>query len=375
MKLELFKTSTIKKLLVAALLSSSTVAFAQPADEPTPQPVEEPAPAPAPVEEPAPAPAAEPAPAPRPARRPPAPAAQPAPAPTAQPAPTPAPAADPTPAPAPAPMDPALAQPTPVEPTPAPVEAPPPPHGAEGPPVVVDTANETPAGTAHKPTPAGHGDPTEHFNWAGNWFSYKSKDVYGGPLGDGKMVDHDGQVVMHVDSKTGQMVPAEEEPMSPPFVFMLLNFGLLLLILAKYGGPVARKLAQERHDQIKTALDEAAKLRDQAKEKLAEYETRIKDVDAEVKKLVDGIRADAEADKARILHAASAQAAQMKKDAEMRIAAEIEIARAQLAKEVAVAATGATEKLLREKVTSDDQTKLVSTFITNVQTGTRKEAR
>ena len=245
-------------------------------------------------------------------------------------------------------------------------------HG-EHPPVEANVnANETPAGTAHD-VPAGHGDPTQHFNWAGNWFSYKSKDVYGGPLGDGKMVDpHTGQVVMDAHHP-GQ--PAEEEPMSPPFVFMLLNFGILLLILAKFGGPAARKLAAERHDQIKSALDEAAKLREQAAKKLSEYETRIKDVDAEVKKLVDGIRADAEADKARILEAAAVQAAQMKKDAEQRIAAEIELARAQLAREVAAAATNATEKLLKEKVTADDQNKLVSTFIGNVQNGARKEVR
>ena len=241
------------------------------------------------------------------------------------------------------------------------------------PPLEANTnANETPAGTAHDIPHGIAGDPTKHFNWADNWFSYKKKDVYGGPLGDGKMVDpHTGQPV--IDPHTG--AAAEEEPMSPPFVFMLLNFGILLLILAKYGGPAARKLAQERHDQIKTALDEAAKLRDQAAQKLAEYETRIKDVDSEVKKLVDGIRADAEADKKRILEAAAAQAVQMKKDADQRIAAEIELARTQLTREVASAAANATEKMLKEKVTADDQTKLVTTFIGNVQGGGRKEAR
>jgi F0F1-type ATP synthase membrane subunit b/b' len=232
-----------------------------------------------------------------------------------------------------------------------------------------------------------HHDPTKHFNWAGNWFSYYDKDVYGGKLGDGVMRDHDGQVVMHAVEKTVPdpekpgatkhvtvIEPMEEEGMSPPFVFMLLNFGLLLLIIAKFGGPVASKLARERSDQIKDALDDAAKLRAQAQSKLTEYETRIKDVDAEVKKLVDGIRADAEADKARILEAASKQAAIMKRDAELRIAAEIEMARTLLQREVAVAASGATEKILREKMTQDDQTKLITTFIGSVQ-NTSKEAR
>jgi F-type H+-transporting ATPase subunit b len=203
-------------------------------------------------------------------------------------------------------------------------------------------------------------DPTRHFNFAN--FSYRGKDEYGGPFGDGYETDLEGRKL-------------EEEPMSAPFVLMLVNFGILLIILGKYGGPVARKLAEDRHDQIKTALDEAAKLRKQAADKLAEYETRIKDVDSEIKQLVDGIRADAEADKARILKAAEVQAEQMKREAEQRIAAEIELARAALTKEVTSAASAATEKLLREKVTKDDQSKLVSTFIAGVEGSARKEAR
>jgi hypothetical protein len=88
-----------------------------------------------------------------------------------------------------------------------------------------------------------HAVPTKHFNWAGNGFSVGKKDVYGGPLGDGKMTDHDGNVLMHVveekvpdpnDRTKTITVPKlevlEEEVMSPPFVFMLLNFGILLLI-------------------------------------------------------------------------------------------------------------------------------------------------
>ena len=222
---------------------------------------------------------------------------------------------------------------------------------AEGP------GSEHHEGTEHEV----EGDPTEHWNWTN--IHYHGKDEYGGTFGDGTMTD----------TKTGTVVK-EEEPMSAPFVLMLLNFGILLLILAKWGGPVARKLAQDRHDQIKSALDEAAKLRDQAATKLAEYEAKVKGLDNEVKQIVDGIRADAEADKKRILESATAQAAQMKRDAEQRIAAEIEYARKALQKEVTVAASTATEKLLKDKVTSDDQNKLVSTFITNVQNG-RKEAR
>jgi len=208
-------------------------------------------------------------------------------------------------------------------------------------------------------------DPTEHFNWfgfsPGHLFDYVGKDEYGGKFGDDQMLDKNGH---QVKNEKGEK--EEEEPASPPFIFMLLNFGIFLLILGKTLWPAGQKLSQERHDQIKTALDEAQKLREQAQQKLAEYETRIKDVDAEVKKIVDDIRAGADEDKKRILENAERQAKQMKHDAELRIAAEIEMARHQLAKEVAVAASTATEKLLREKTTADDQKKLVGNFISGM---------
>ena len=214
-------------------------------------------------------------------------------------------------------------------------------------------------------------DPSQNFNWLGydrgHLFDYKSKDASGGPVGDNQMAEKDAKGHSHVVH--------EEEPGNPPFVLLLLNFAVLLFILAKFGGPIARKTAQERHDLIKNALDEAASLRKQAADRLAEYETRLKKADDEVKALVAGIRADAEADKVRILAAAEAQAAQMKKDAEQRIAAEIELARATLTREVTAAAAAATERLLRDKTTAGDQEKLVSDFIKDVQGRSSKEAR
>ena len=197
-------------------------------------------------------------------------------------------------------------------------------------------------------------DPTKHFNF---WnVHYAGKDEYGQNFGDGYEITPDGKKL------------DEEEPMSPPFIFLLLNFALLLIILGKYGAPVARKLAEDRHDQIKNAIDEAAKLRDQAAAKLAELQKKVEGLDAEIKKLVDGIRTDAEAHKARIHEAGAVQSAQMKRDAELRIAAEIDLARHQLAKEVSAAAANATEKLLREKATPEDHRKLVGSFITSVET-------
>lgn len=235
-----------------------------------------------------------------------------------------------------------------------------------------DSAQTPEGGAEHRPgEPAGEPaggpgdepvDPSQHFNFLGlepgHLFDYRGKDELGGPLGDGKMTD----------PATGQTVH-EEEPASPPFVFVLINFAILLALLLKVGWPLAQKTARERHDLIKTALDEAARLRQQAADKLADYETRLKAADAEIKQLVDAMRADADKEKQRILAAAEAQAAQMARDAEQRIAAEIELARAQLTREVTAAAAAATEKLLRDKLTGGDHQKLVAGFIADVAGG------
>ncbi len=194
----------------------------------------------------------------------------------------------------------------------------------------------------------GHGDPSKHFNFFD--IGYGKKDVYGGKKGDGVQGPNE----------------EPEEPMSPPFAFALLNFGILLVILAKYGGPAAKKMAETRSDQIKRALDEAAKLRQDANAKLDEYSSLLAAAEAEMKTMLDNLRADAAAEKERILAAAEAQAKAMQRDAEQRIAAEIALARATLTREIAIAASNAAESIIKSKATPADHTKLVDTFVADV---------
>lgn len=202
---------------------------------------------------------------------------------------------------------------------------------------------------AHAPAHGHHEDPSKTFNFF--HLNYWGKDRFGGKYGDGVEGPH----------------AAPEEKMSAPFILMVVNFGLLLLILAKFGGPAGRKMAESRSDQIKVALDEAAALRNKAAAKLAEYETRLADADAEINKMVENMRADAAAEKERIAANAANAAAAMQRDAELRIAAEIERARFELRTEVTAAATAAAEKLLAQKATAGDQTKLFEQFIGDMQ--------
>jgi F-type H+-transporting ATPase subunit b len=191
---------------------------------------------------------------------------------------------------------------------------------------------------------ADHGhaaNPSAHFNWVD--FGYSSKDINGGTLEKG------------------------EEPMSPPILGMLINFGIVLFILGWKVWPGLQRYTAKRHDTIKTALEEAGKLREEARAKLDQYTAQTERAEREIDQMVAEIRAGAEAEKQRILADAQAQAEAMKRDAQQRITAEIDRARAELEREVVAAAIAVAERLIRENATKNDQTQLVDGFIQDIQ--------
>jgi F-type H+-transporting ATPase subunit b len=155
-------------------------------------------------------------------------------------------------------------------------------------------------------------------------------------------------------------------PVSPPFVLALINFGLLLTLLGFTAAPAIARYLDKRHVTIKEALEESARLRDEAKLKLEDYQKRIAAVEDEVDALIAGIRADAEAEKKIILERAAAQAKLLRVDAEKRIAADLARARRELEVEVVAAAVAAAEKLMRERTTPADQKRLAEYFITEL---------
>jgi F-type H+-transporting ATPase subunit b len=170
------------------------------------------------------------------------------------------------------------------------------------------------------------------------------------------------------DVKGGELTNTEQ-PMPPGLVFALVNFAIFLGLLVKFAGPKLAGYLRSRHDTVKGALEEAARLRAEARAKLDEYNQRIAAVDAEVNKLMAEIRAEAEAEREMILAQARSQTEAMKKDAQRRIEAEIARARLVLEREVAAAAVAAAETILRERTTTDDQERMFGNFVDTLLAG------
>jgi F0F1-type ATP synthase membrane subunit b/b' len=190
-----------------------------------------------------------------------------------------------------------------------------------------------------------------------NWFEWHK----------GKYI-HEGEFV-------SQQVSPKDEPMPPALIFALANFSIFAFVLFRYAGPVVKKYTRERHDSVRDALEEGARLRAEAKTKLAEYTDRIKGVEKEVDQLIADIRATAESERKQILAQAEAQATALRAEAEQRIAAELDVAKLELQREVMLAAIAIAEKMVREKSGPADQQKQFDAFLADLERSAGKEAR
>ena len=76
---------------------------------------------------------------------------------------------------------------------------------------------------------------------------------------------------------------------------VMLGLVLFLAVVYRYGWPIIRDMLDGQINTVKSDLDEASRLRDEAKALLTEYEAKHKKALSEAKAIVKAAEADAEA--------------------------------------------------------------------------------
>lgn len=152
--------------------------------------------------------------------------------------------------------------------------------------------------------------------------------------------------------------------------FQLFNFGLLIFILVKFAGGALNKSLRERHDKMKVDLEEAERLRADAESKLKAEEGRLANLEQEVVSLRKSMQDNAEQERQRLIAAAEARVARMEEETRFLLDQQIKQAELSFKAQVAAAAARIAEDLVRRQVNSDDQQRLVTSFVAEVQTGT-----
>jgi F-type H+-transporting ATPase subunit b len=143
--------------------------------------------------------------------------------------------------------------------------------------------------------------------------------------------------------------------------FAVLAIGLFFLLRK----PVSQALGG-RIKGIKDQLADLETRKSEAEKELAACTQRLSTLSEESKRIVaDYIRQGEEA-KTRILREAEAAAAKVEEQARRNIAHEFQQARSRLEQEVMGQAIGRAEALIREKITAEDQNRLVGDYLQKV---------
>jgi F-type H+-transporting ATPase subunit b len=175
---------------------------------------------------------------------------------------------------------------------------------------------------------------------------------------------------------TGEGAPGGEVPEqgTPPInakklALQLLNFGVLVFILVKFGGPAINKALSARHQQLKADLAAAETARAEAEARLARQEARLAKLEHEIADIQAGVKKEAEAEKERLITLAEERAKRIKEETTFALDQQVKEAEANLRRETALAAVQLAEQLVQKSMNGSDQQRLVDTFVADVGKG------
>lgn len=131
-------------------------------------------------------------------------------------------------------------------------------------------------------------------------------------------------------------------------------------------GPVRNMLA-ERKKQVTADLEEAKRLREEAREMLSKYEAKLSGLDAECNKIVAEYEEMGKSERDRIIKDAKRQAEKIKADAELTIKNDIRNAREALESEMVQLAADLAEKQLRASLDDKAQANLFDGFLADIE--------
>ena len=150
------------------------------------------------------------------------------------------------------------------------------------------------------------------------------------------------------------------------FIYRIMNFVVLVAVLVVVLRKPLKSGLSSRVDQIKTELEELETKREEARRAYALMEQRLADAAGEHEKILAEFRAMGEKEKAAIIEGAQTTAQRIKEQASFTIEQETAQAKAELRRDVAEMSAALAEDLLKEKINSEDQTRLVDEYLAKV---------
>ena len=151
------------------------------------------------------------------------------------------------------------------------------------------------------------------------------------------------------------------------FVGKIVNFVLLVGTLVYFlRAPIANYLAS-RHTQVRADLEAAAAMKRSAEAQIAEMEKKLQALPHELDELKARGQAEIAAEEARIRELAEAERVRLVEQASREIEQQVRVAQRTLVEHAADLAVGVAQTKIKRDITTDDQARLVTSYLDQVK--------
>ena len=146
-------------------------------------------------------------------------------------------------------------------------------------------------------------------------------------------------------------------------LFTFVNLIVFYLLMKKFLFGRIKKVMDERKELIQKQFDDAEQTAKAADEKLADYEGRIANVEAEGEQIIADARDNAKVEYDKIIERAEADAEALKADAKKQIEIDTINARKAAKEEIASLAMQAAEKVVGKNVSAETDSDIFDEFL------------
>ncbi len=149
-------------------------------------------------------------------------------------------------------------------------------------------------------------------------------------------------------------------------IAQVLNFLILAAILRALAYKPVAKMLKQRSDKIQADIDKADADKKAAEETLAQYKSQLADAQRRAQEIVDKAEMTARQEREALVAETKKEIERLKQNAQIEIQNERNRAFEQMQKEIVTLSLAAAEKIVAKNLSSKENDKLVSDFISGL---------
>lgn len=159
---------------------------------------------------------------------------------------------------------------------------------------------------------------------------------------------------------------AAHTPLWKDYLWKIVNFGILFFIIYKFGKKPLQSFFKQRTELIEKTLKEAKEAKELAQKALQEVEERLKVKDKEIDEIISASRQAGERDRDRFIEEGDRLREKILEQAKTNIDYELKSAKEAIKAEAVEIAMELAEKKLKEKLTKEEQERLLEESLTKI---------